>query len=321
MQYKGIVIYPEELSDYWLDRLEGTGLNFLGIHPVGGNTQGKAIEDAIEWIRLPETRRLIDRAERLGIAVEFEMHALSWLIPRSLFETQPEWFRMNENGERVADSNCCFSHPEVLEYTAERSAELAKIFETSRGRYQFWGDDVANPRCNCPRCREMSGSDAVMMFYNAVNEGIRSVFPGAGQSYLAYDDVIVPPEHVTPADGIFLEYAPMKRNLTRPMWDPESEMNKKSIEPVGRLLEVFGHKNAQVLDYWLDNSWFSGWKKPIQRFRCLMDVVGQDAIWYERAGFETITSFAIYLGEEYYKTFGEHFDVDTYSKMLGTVLK
>lgn len=321
MQHKGLVIYPEELSDYWLDRLDGTGLNFLGIHPTGGNTGGRSVAEAVEWVQKPETRRLLERAERMGIAVEFEMHALSWLIQRDLFEKRPDWFFMNENGERVQNSNCCFMNPEVLEYTAERSAELAKIFETPSGRYHFWVDDVAHPRCNCPICRETQGSDQVMTFYNAVNQGVRSVFPNACTAYLAYDDVIVPPENVKPDEGIFLEFAPMQRNLTRPMCDPESEINKKAIAPVGRLLEVFGRKNAQVLDYWLDNSWFSGWRKPIQRFRYPVDVAAQDAAWYERAGFETITSFGIYLGEEYYQMYGEHFDIETYAKALGTCLK
>ena len=54
MRYKGILIYPNELDDYWLDRLEGTGINFLGIHPVGGNTQGKAVEDAIAELEQSE---------------------------------------------------------------------------------------------------------------------------------------------------------------------------------------------------------------------------------------------------------------------------
>ena len=112
----------------------------------------------------------------------------------------------------------------------------------------------------------------------------------------------------------------MERNLTRPMNDPESEKNVKVTAPLPYLLETFGTKNAQVLEYWLDNSWFSGWKWPIQRFAYSPDLVALDSAWYEKLGFETMTSFAIFLGKDYYDRFGEHFDIATYSKALGPVI-
>jgi len=321
MHHKGLVIYPEDLSDYWIDRINGSGLNFLGIHPVGGNTKGKAVANAIEWVKSSETQRLLNRATEIGIDVEYEIHALSWLLPRELISKQPEWFRMNESGERTADFNCCASNPQVLEYIAERSAKLAKIFKTSTGRYHFWTDDVPHSKCCCSRCMEMTASDEALTVYNAINSGIRSVYSGAGQSYLAYDDMIKGPEHVKPADGVYLEYAPMQRNLTRPMSDPESEKNRKETSSLKRLLKVFGCENSQVLDYWLDNSWFSDWNRPIRRFRFSPDIVALDSVWYEKLGFETITSFACYLGEEYYNLHGEHLDVLAYSKALGNIKK
>lgn len=319
MQYKGIVIYPEELSDYWLDRIGDCGINFLGIHPMGGNLQGKPIEDAIAWIKKPETQRLLQKAERLGIVVEYEMHALSWLLPRDMFSENPDWFRMDENGVRTNDYNCCASNEQALQYISKRAAELAQIFKTTTGRYHFWTDDVPSPKCHCPECSKITASDEAMKIYNAINEGIRSVYPEAKQSYLAYDNMITAPQNVKPDEGIYLEFAPMLRNLTRPLCDPESEMNRKAVDPVEGLIATFGTKDAQVLDYWLDNSWFSDWKMPIRRFAFSPDIVAFDSAWYEKQGFETITSFGIYLGEEYYNRYGEHFDIATYSKALGAI--
>lgn len=320
MWYKGILIYPNELDDYWLDRLEGTGINFLGIHPMGGLTQGKAVEDAIAWIQKPETQRLIKRAEDMGMVVEYEMHALSWLLPRGMFEEKPEWFRMDENGNRVSDHHCCPSNPEAVAYISQRAEELTRIFYTKSGRYHFWTDDVARSMCHCPKCRALSASDQAMLLYNAINAGVRRAHPGAGQCYLAYFDMNEGPKTVKPDEGIYLEYAPMERNLTRPMNDPESEKNVKVTAPLPYLLETFGTKKAQVLEYWLDNSWFSGWKWPIQRFAYSPDLVALDSAWYEKLGFETMTSFAIFLGKDYYDRFGEHFDIATYSKALGPVI-
>ncbi|MBP3437512.1 MAG: DUF4838 domain-containing protein [Clostridia bacterium] len=317
MRYKGIVIYPEELSDYWLDRVADSGMNFLGIHPMGGNLQGKPIAEAIEWVQRPETQRLLERAESLGIAVEYEMHALSWLMERELFAEHPDWFRMDENGERTNDYNCCASSEEGLAHLTERAAKLASIFKTPTGRYHFWTDDVPKPKCHCPKCREISAADETMKIYNAINRGIQSVDPNGCQSYLAYDNVIDGPDTVKPDKGIYLEFAPMLRNTQRTICDPESEMNKRAVAPIRRLIELFGTKDAQVLEYWLDNSWFSDWKMPIRRFAFSPDIVAIDSAYYEKCGFETITTFGIYLGEDYYKSFGEHFDVHSYSKAVG----
>ena len=48
--------------------------------------------------------------------------------------------------------------------------------------------------------------------------------------------------------------------------------------------------------------------------------VALDSAWYEKLGFETMTSLAIFLGKDYYDRFGEHFDIATYSKALGPVI-
>ncbi len=319
MHYKGIVIHPDELSDFWLDCLEDTDINFLGIHPVGKSANGETVAEAIQWIQMPETQRLLERAASMGIVVEYEMHTLNWLLPRELFADHPDWFRMNEHGQRVADYNCCASNPEALAFLEERAAELAEIFRTSTGRYHFWTDDVPNPKCHCPRCRELTASDEALLMYNAMNRGVRRVQPDAGVSYLAYDDAIATPEKVVPDEGVYLEYAPMKRNVTRAIFDPESEMNRQAIASLEGLLKAFGTKNAQVLEYWLDNSWFSNWERPMRRFDFPRDVVALDSIWYERLGFETITCFACYLGEEYYETTGDRIDIAAYAAALGTL--
>ncbi len=317
MHHAGVVIYLTELSEYWLEQIKDTGLNYLGLHPVSKpDLRGRSIAEAVEWIKKPETQDLLDRLAGIGIDVEYEMHALSWLLPREMFSKHQEWFRMNENGERVDDYNCCPSNPQVLEYLSERAAELTKIFKTSTGRYHFWTDDVPNPKCHCPKCREMTISDEAVTIYNALLQGARSVQSDAKMAYLAYDGAMAPPVSVKPDKGLFLEFAPMSRNLMRPIGDPDSQTNSQVLEPLDTLFEVFGHEDAQVLDYWLDNSLFSKWNPPLRRFGFSPDIVALDSAWYERAGFQTITSFACFLGEEYYKTNGEHFDLAAYAKAI-----
>ena len=321
VKHKGIVIYPHELTDYWVNRFLVTDLNLLGIHPVAAKTGGHiTVDETIEWLKMPESRMLLDRLARRGTDIEYEMHALSWLLPRELFSRRPEFFRMGADGNRTADCHFCHSNADALEYISERAAELAKIFVPTTGRYHFWMDDGFTFECHCPRCAESehSKSDTALTVYNAILRGIRAFDSKAVQCYLAYYPTATAPRRVKPDDGIFLEYAPMERDQFVALNDPYSEKNKKRVAEIDGLLEVFSTKNAKVLDYWLDNSWHSEWKKPVKKFPFNPVPATEDIAFYAAKGFETITCFACYLGDEYYNQHNEDADLQSYADIFIT---
>jgi hypothetical protein len=66
-----------------------------------------------------------------------------------------------------------------------------------------------------------------------------------------------------------------------------------------------------VLEYWLDNSLFSKWKKPPQPFSWDPEVMRQDLAYYESLGFEDATVFACYLGSDYEELHGAP-DIEAY---------
>ena len=102
------------------------GIDILGLHPRGG---GEAADTLAELVRLFDERsfrELIDYAISRGLEIECEMHAARYLLPKELFATHPEFFRMNEKGERVADFNLCVSSAEALSVLAENAVKLAK---------------------------------------------------------------------------------------------------------------------------------------------------------------------------------------------------
>ena len=112
----GAIIHPDELNMRWLERAHAAGINVLGLHPVGGVHADESLRAMIEDEFLPERRALYARARELGMDIEYEMHALSYLLPRRMFDVHPDWFRMNEQGARVADFNFCPSNRDALEY-------------------------------------------------------------------------------------------------------------------------------------------------------------------------------------------------------------
>lgn len=295
-----LLIHPEELTEKWIDRAAALGYDALALHPHGGGEATDALYELLATLETAEYRALIDRAWDKGLAVEYEIHAAGYLLPRQLFAEHPEYFRMNEKGERTPDFNFCFSNTDALRVIGERAAELAARLYRSPHRYFFWADDVRGKTCHCEKCRRLSPSDKNLTFMNAILTALRKEIPDARLAYLAYQDTLPAPQTVRPEEGIFLEYAPIDRDVHRPIEGQDERTNGA----VRDLIAFFGTKNAKVLDYWLDNSLFSRWKKPPVKFTPDRAVIEADVAFYKTLGFEDISSFACFLGEDYEALYG-----------------
>lgn len=313
---KGLLIHPDELTDYWVDMFIDSELGTIGIHPQGGVHGGAVVKKAIEFMQQAQTRRLIDKLESNGVVVEYEMHAVSYLLPRELFDKNPSLFRVDEHGQRTPDCNACSSSQEGLEIICENAARLANIFTPTNKRFHFWVDDIFGKGCHCEQCRQRSVSDNALIIYNAILTGLKSVYSDAAQSYLAYQDTLDAPSIIKPQKGIFLEYAPMQRDFTKPLNDVSNEKNSGQIASIDSLLSLFGKKNSKALDYWLDNSYHSNWKKPPKRFVPDLDVAAKDIRFYLDKGFEAITCFACFLGEDYYELYKSKPAVNEYAELF-----
>ena len=305
MNKQGIIIHPEELTDQMIALLKKANVNVLGLHPVGGPNAHKALEDLLALLNTEDFQDKLNQVRALGIAIEYEMHALAWLLPRDLDRTHPEWFRMNEEGKRINDFNMCVSNQEALDHLSDRAAELATLIKSDTHKYYFWTDDVDHYFCNCECCKELTPSDQAMIIYNAILNGLRRVDPDAQQCYLAYLETLVPPAKIAPDEGIFLEYAPnMRTDTLVPIYDATCEKNRKLCEAIPPLLDYFGKEGAQVLDYWLDNSLFSEWKKPPKAITICEDTIKKDIQYYNACGFEHISTFGCYLSDDYMELYG-----------------
>lgn len=316
LKERGIIIHAQDCGDYFAGRLEQTNLNVLGIHPEGGLAAHVSMQKCIDMLETEEWRRFHRRMEKAGIAVEFEMHALSWILERDKFDTHRDWFRMTDTGEHTPEFNCCASNPDVLDYIRERSAKLAKIFRPDTDKYYFWIDDVATAACQCEKCRELSASDQALILYNAIADGLASVNPKAKLSYLAYFATLPVPTKVAKQDNVFLEFAPLARDFDVSLFDETREKNYSQVKTLPALLDFFGRDDAKVLEYWMDNSLFSGWKRPPKEFHLNPVTCAADVAQYRKLGFDSITSFGCFLGEDYRDLYGDA-DLSEYDKILG----
>ena len=132
---RGMVFTPGDLyGPAWVPLMERAGLNLAALHG--------AVEELLEFVESKAGRRFLAEVDAAGMQHEFELHAMSWLLPRERFGDHPDWFRMDGHGERRPDANLCPSHPEALACVSARAVELAERLPPSSDRYYLWPDDA-----------------------------------------------------------------------------------------------------------------------------------------------------------------------------------
>lgn len=313
-QIRGIVLaWDDANSDTtvidWLGKMKETGLNTISINGGPGY-------DSPEYAAMK--RKCID----LGLDFEYEVHAMNLMLPRNLFAEHPDYFRMDENGNRVPDYNACPSNPEALSVIYENTKKLAGIFQPTNHRYYFWLHDGGD-RCHCPECERYSLSDQGLIIENTVIRALREVDPEAKLAHLAYDKTTPAPTCIKPEEGIFLEYAPIDRCHGRPLsdslacWEGRTQWrNGDFLRMLRDNLEVFGAEDAQVLEYWLDVSLASRWKKPQSRLDFSREVFESDLKTYADLGIRNIMCYGAWADEYYARTFGDISFIDDYGNGL-----
>lgn len=297
---QSLLIHPEELSIKWIDRMHSLNVETITLHPRGGRNAYKTLEEMLQMLETEEFRSMLDYAASLGMNIEYEFHAASYLMPRSMFETHPEYFRKNAKGEPEPLLNFCVSNEEALDIVAQRAVELAKKLYRSTHRYFFWMDDVKESTCVCDKCSKLSESDITLIVMNRIIKELRKEIPDAQLAYLAYFGSMEVPTTVKPEKGIFLEYAPFERDPNKKLSESNPDEGK-----IVALLNFFGKKNAKVLEYWYDNSMYSNWTKPPKQFTPNHELIKDDIKYYRSLGFKDISSFACFLGFDYELLFGE----------------
>ncbi len=300
---KGIVILYEDITDHWIDWMKEAELTTLGIHKIA--IPGTAsIDVLLHDLAAPQGRELIYRLENAGITAEYELHALEWLLPRDLFKTKPDFFRVDSNGIRKNDYNLCPSNSGALEIISENSFRLTKQLNQTSGNYFLWPDDAAESHCKCEACRSLNNSDQAVIIVNAILKGLRMYDSKARISFLSYSDTLQIPA-VKPDSGVFLEFAPMNRDHTKAINANDNDSGRIYTNLLPQLLELFKPEETHILEYWLDNALYSGYRMPPVKVPFHPDVTEEDVRYYTSFGIENIKSFGSFIGEEYFKLHGK----------------
>ena len=315
---RGIVLVTKDLSEVgWPQIAKAAGLSTIGTHVTP--------HEVTKFVKTEKGQRFLNECQELGVNVEHELHAMKDLLPRELFDKNPQMFRMDTDGNRVGDYNCCVHSKEALEVICENAVSYGRILRPTTGRYFYWIDDV-KPMCHCPDCRVFSDSDQALILENAIIAAMRKEDPKASLAHLCYIGTLEPPKQIKPHPGIFLEFAPIERSWAHPLKDAEAVGRSnagrgkmphgKTLEYLDANLEVFANDTAQVLEYWLDVSLHSNWTRPAKQLPWNPTVFRSDLETYAQRGIRHVTSFAAWIDGDYVKRFGQPEFVNEYGKGL-----
>ena len=305
---RGVVLIPEDLTlRDWPERAKASGLTTVALH------HGRSVFEVIKFITSDAGQEFLARSRRLGLEVEYELHAMSELLPRWMFEEDKSLFRMNEKGERVPDWNLCVHSARALEVASENAVAIARLLRPTTSRYFYWGDD-GRPGCRCGKCRELSDSEQALLLENHMAKALRRHDPRAQLAHLAYSTTLAAPRQVKPEPGVFLEYAPIARRYDIPY--AEQMEGRDGLANLDANLRVFPAATAQILEYWLDVSRFSHWKRPAVKLPWNRDVFLADLRAYGARGIRHVTSFACYIDAEYIRQHGEPRAISEYGTGL-----
>ena len=262
---RGVVVSARDLSGAfdWPRLAHEAGLTTVATH-IGPR-------DVMPFMMSGRGARFLDACARYGIQVEHELHAIDWLLPRTMFATDPSFFRMNAKGERTP----------------------------------YWMTDNGE-KCNCPKCKPLSGAEQAVIVENAIVRALRvEIDPNATLAHLAYQFTMDPPRLIKPDPNLFLEFAPIER------WHAKGVQRREPLaeggpwlEKLDRLLTVFPAATAQALEYWLDASLFSKWRKPLVRIPWDAAKTRDEIAAYRKRGIRHFTTFAVYVDDDYVNAFG-----------------
>lgn len=314
-QWRGIVLYPSDLisvgPSQWVQMLKEAQINLLGIH---ADTVFEPLPKLQEFLESTNGVTFLAECEKANIGVEFELHALQGVLSRELFETHPEYFRMDADGHRQRDYNMCFTSEGAYSAMEKRLKEVTGWLKPTTHRYFFWTDDVAGAFCCCEHCKQYSPSEQALLYENRLLKMLRRVDPQATVAHLAYNETLNPPVKVKPGEGIFLEYAPIGRNYAEPL----SAKHKASLEGNRK---VFPAETVHVLEYWLDASMFSGWKRnALKEIPWRENQCERDLVYYHALGVRSVTTFGAWINKDYL----QHFGAEPTQRMLneyGSILR
>jgi len=268
---RGLVIYPSssdvEQCVELVDFMAKNGFNFLYLHWNGNSSNCMSNQE------------LVDATARREMGFAFGGHLLPGCLPRDLFDTHPDYFRM-EKGVRTPNMNMCPSSAEaadIIAGNAKRYADIVFRYSNPEILHLYTDDLFDGGWCSCPECAGLTDADQTLKILNAVAK--RIPLGGTKLAYPAYHSTLPPPPVVKPSSRIRLIAAFRERCYRHAMG--ECEANRKYLQYCKDLVKAFPNE-PEVFEYYGDTILFRWLPVPLH------PIIGRDVEAYMAAGVDGI---------------------------------
>lgn len=135
------------------------------------------------------------------------VHTFSHLCPTELFETYPEYFAADSNGNRVPYA-LCHTNAETQKIVAENMLKWLNN-EKNPTVISLSINDGVPSRCSCERCNALFGerandTDRLLYFVNKVAARIRKKYPNVKVDTISYADTADLPNYEKPSSNVVI---------------------------------------------------------------------------------------------------------------------
>ncbi len=122
------------------------------------------------------------------------------LVPKALFSEHPEYFAMDENGNRHTD-HVCMTNPDVLDLVVKNCREIMTN-ATNGAKFIHIGQDDNINYCHCENCEALyekygAVSAPTLIFTNNLADILGPEFPDYTFTFYAYNETDRPPTDTT----------------------------------------------------------------------------------------------------------------------------
>lgn len=199
-------------------------------------------------------------------------HTLKELLPDSVyFDEHPEYYAMDENGQRVRDlqngTAPCLSNPEVFDVVLENLRKEIKVHP--KARYAGVSQTDGPLFCHCPECtrineEEQTNGGTIYRFLNRIAKTLKDEFPHIMFETHPYLYSTKPPAHEVLADNVAVRLSLMDICREHALSDESCQYNRKIQSYVDGWKTKC--KNLYLFEYAAN---FHNYPISIPNFKCL----------------------------------------------------
>ncbi len=244
--------------------------------------------DRVKWDNWRE--KVAPELQKRDITIEVGGHGYQNFLNAEmedgkLFDKHPEWFGMDDKGERVKSHGrvICTSNPEPVAYlTANFIGYLKERPEIQV--FALWPPD-GGTWCECDKCLPMgTPANRQSILLSQVKAEVSKVRPDVRLETIAYHRTIAPPESFPMDKDTLIDICPIAQCFEYQIYDDRSDVNAGYVSNIRAWRKAF-EGDISIYSYYRKYAWKS---LPV----VFPQYIQKDLIFYDDEGVHGISSYA-----------------------------